>query len=75
MEAGKALAAAKQPAAQIAEPLTPPDSSLGSSSGQRLWRAEVNPHPALLPELPILINGQLMGQEGMKKQCLLTLEA
>lgn len=54
MEASKALATVTQPDAQTAELLRLPKSSLGGSGGQRLWRREVNPHPVLLTELPIL---------------------
>lgn len=58
-EVGKALAAVKQPDTQIAELLTLPESSLGSSSGQRLWKTEVNPHP-ILTEMPILTKNETM---------------
>lgn len=74
---GRALIAAKQPDTdtQVAELLTLPQASLGSSSGQRLWRTDVKSHTILLTELPMLINGKFVGQERMRKQCWLPLEA
>lgn len=63
---GKALAAAKQPDTdtQSTELLTLPESSPGEQHG-----------PLCSTELLPLINRKRVGQKGMRKQCLLPLEA